>query len=66
MAEGTHLGAMFGVEPTGRHVRWRQAHVVRMDNHRMAEHWGISDLASLWVQIGKATMDRVPRRSTAG
>ncbi len=53
MAEGTHLGPIFGVPPTGRRVRWRQAHVFRMAGHRMAEHWGVSDLASLWVQIGK-------------
>jgi predicted ester cyclase len=53
MAEGTHLGAIFGVEPTGKRVTWRQAHIIRMRDGRMAEHWGVSDLASLWVQIGR-------------
>jgi predicted ester cyclase len=52
-AEGTHSGHIFGVVPTGRHVSWRQVHIVRMRDGRMAEHWGVSDLASLWVQIGR-------------
>lgn len=54
LAEGTHAGPIFGVEPTGRQVSWRQVHVARMKDGRMAEHWGVSDLASLWVQIGRA------------
>ncbi len=53
MAEGTHANPMFGVPATGRRVSWRQVHIVRMHNGRMAEHWGVSDLASLWVQIGR-------------
>jgi predicted ester cyclase len=53
MAAGTHQGEMFGVPPTGRRVEWRQAHVARMVDGRMAEHWGVSDLASLWVQLGR-------------
>lgn len=54
LAEGTHTGPIFGVEPTGRRVSWRQVHIGRMRDGRMAEHWGVSDLASLWVQIGRA------------
>ena len=53
LAEATHLGPMFGVPATGRRVSWRQVHIARMENGRMAEHWGVSDLASLWVQIGR-------------
>ena len=52
-AEGTHAGPVHGVAATGRRVRWRQAHVVRMEDGRIAEHWGVSDLASVWEQIGK-------------
>jgi predicted ester cyclase len=52
-AEGTHLGEAFGVPPTGRRVRWQQVHIARIEDGRMAEHWGVSDLASLWVQIGR-------------
>src|SRR5215469_16609597 len=52
-AEGTHAGRVHGVPATGRRVRWRQVHVVRMEDDRIAEHWGVSDLASVWEQIGK-------------
>ena len=52
-AEGTHAGPIHGVGATGRRVRWRQVHVVRMEEGRIAEHWGVSDLASVWEQIGK-------------
>ena len=52
-AEGTHVGRVHGVPATGRRVRWRQVHVVRMEDDRIAEHWGVSDLASVWEQIGK-------------
>lgn len=46
-AEGTHSAPMFGVPATGRRLRWRQAHVLRMEDGRIAEHWGVSDLASV-------------------
>jgi predicted ester cyclase len=52
--EATHSGPIHGVAATGRRVRWRQVHVLRMAGDRIAEHWGVSDLASLWVQIGRS------------
>jgi predicted ester cyclase len=52
-AEGTHAGPVHGIRATGRRVRWRQVHVVRMEDGRIAEHWGVSDTASLWEQIGR-------------
>ncbi|PXX71549.1 putative ester cyclase [Nocardia tenerifensis] len=54
LAEGTHRGVIFGVAPTGQRVAWRQVHIARMEGERMAEHWGVSDLAALWVQLGRA------------
>lgn len=54
LARGTHLGTIFGVPGTGREVSWRQVHIARIRDGRMAEHWGVSDLAALWVQIGRA------------
>jgi predicted ester cyclase len=64
LAEGTHDGAIFGVPPTGRRVSWRQVHIGRMRDGRMAEPWGVSDLASLWVQIGRA--EPIPRVRPVG
>jgi predicted ester cyclase len=52
-AEGTHAGPIHGVPATGRRVRWRQVHVVRMEDGRIAEHWAVSDTASVWEQIGR-------------
>jgi predicted ester cyclase len=64
-AEGTHRGAIFGVEPTGRHVRWQQVHIARMRDGRMAEHWGISDVAGLWTQLGRAAAIAAPEPEPA-
>jgi predicted ester cyclase len=53
-ARATHSGRIFGVEATGRSVTWQQVHIARIRDGRMAEHWGVSDLAGLWTQIGRA------------
>jgi predicted ester cyclase len=52
---GTHLGTIFGVEPTGRRVQWNEMHIARVRDGRCAEHWGVTDMAALWVQLGRAT-----------
>jgi steroid delta-isomerase-like uncharacterized protein len=49
---GTHLGALFGIEPTGRAVQFDTVDVMRVDNGRIAEHWGVADLFSLVHQLG--------------
>ncbi|HYW25260.1 MAG TPA: ester cyclase family protein [Terriglobales bacterium] len=50
-AEGTHEGWIHGFPATGRRVCWRQVHVLRMEDCRVAEHWGVSDLASVLEQV---------------
>jgi predicted ester cyclase len=55
VVSGTHLGMLFGVPGTGRHVEWKEMHVARVRDGRCVEHWGVTDMASLWVQIGRAT-----------
>lgn len=52
-AEATHRGSIFGVAPTGRRVRWQQIHIVKMRDAKMAEHWGMSDIAGLLRQMQK-------------
>jgi len=54
LVTGTHDGPLFGVQATGRPVRWREMHIAVMRDGRCAEHWGVTDMAGLWVQIGKA------------
>ena len=53
LVTGTHLGPLMGVEPTGKHVEWREMHVARIEDGRCVEHWGVADTASLWIQIGR-------------
>lgn len=57
--EGTHLGEVFGVPPTGRTVVWNEIHVAKVRDGRCAEHWGVNDMASVWIQIGRAAPPRV-------
>jgi predicted ester cyclase len=53
LVTGTHCGPLFGVDGTGRSVNWREMHVARMVDGLCAEHWGVTDMARLWVQIGR-------------
>jgi predicted ester cyclase len=60
---GTHLGPIFGVEPTGRRVVWNEIHIGRMTGNLVAEHWACNDMHSVWIQIGKV---EPPRLTPAG
>lgn len=57
---GTHLGNVFGVPATGRKVQWREMHVARIVDGKCAEHWGVVQMAELWIQIGRAKPYAVP------
>jgi predicted ester cyclase len=63
LCKGTHLGPLFGVQPTGKQVQWREMHVAVMRDGLCAEHWGVTDMASLWIQIGRATPPVVDMQS---
>jgi len=54
LVTGTHLGPIFGVQPTGRRVVWKEIHIARMAGGLCAEHWACNDMHSVWVQIGRA------------
>lgn len=43
--KGTHQGEIRGVSPTGRTVEWRTMIISRFDDGKIAEEWGVSDLA---------------------
>jgi len=49
---GTHQGEFMGLPATGRQVRYDEIFVVRFTDGRIAETWGIVDLASLMRQLG--------------
>jgi predicted ester cyclase len=50
--EGTHLGEMQGIAPTGRHVSFPVMHLDRVVDGRIVEHRGLGDLTLLMEQLG--------------
>jgi steroid delta-isomerase-like uncharacterized protein len=55
---GTHLGPFMGVPPTGRKIAVDVMDVFRIEDGKLAEHWGISDMLGLMQQIGAAPARR--------
>jgi steroid delta-isomerase-like uncharacterized protein len=49
---GTHRGEFMGLPATGRKVRYDEIFVVRFADGRIAETWGVVDMASLMRQLG--------------
>lgn len=49
---GTHRGEFFGIPPTGRRVEVGGTHIVRIQDDRVAEHWGHNDDLGLMRQLG--------------
>ena len=52
MMSGTHLGEFFGIRPTGRRVSMTGVHILRIQDGKIAEHWGSNDDLSLLRQLG--------------
>jgi len=48
---GTHGGTWFGVAPTGRALRFTSCDIFRVDGGRIAEHWGMGDIAGVMAQL---------------
>jgi steroid delta-isomerase-like uncharacterized protein len=51
MIEGTHTGALMGVEPTGRRIAVRGIDMVRVADGRIVEHRGLTDTVGLLRQL---------------
>ena len=49
---GTHTGDFVGIPPTGKRVEFTGMYVVRIENGKIAEHWGEEDSISLLAQLG--------------
>jgi predicted ester cyclase len=49
---GTHLGPFLGVEPTGKTVRIRGIHQVRVREGRIVEHWQGPDILAMLLDMG--------------
>jgi predicted ester cyclase len=48
---GTHLGALMGIPATGRSVAINVIDIVRLEDGRYAEHWGVNTLGAVLAQL---------------
>lgn len=53
---GTHRGELAGVQPTGKHVEFDCTDIIRVEDGKVAEHWGTTDNMSIMRQIGAMSM----------
>jgi steroid delta-isomerase-like uncharacterized protein len=49
--EGTHGGLYYGVAPTGKPLRFTSCDIFRLKDGRIAEHWGMGDIAGVLAQL---------------
>ena len=49
--EGTQQGALLGVAPTGKRLRFTSCDIFRVADGRIAEHWGMGDIAGQLAQM---------------
>ncbi len=48
---GTHQGDYFGVPATGKRLRFTSCDIFRMRDGKIAEHWGMGDIAGVLAQL---------------
>ena len=49
---GIHTGEMMGLAPTNREFAYEHIHILRFENDRAVEHWGVRDDLSFMNQLG--------------
>jgi steroid delta-isomerase-like uncharacterized protein len=49
--EGTQQGSYYGVEPTGKRLRFTSCDIFRISGGRIVEHWGMGDIAGIVAQM---------------
>jgi predicted ester cyclase len=50
---GTHNGDFFGIAPTHKTIQVSQMQIERILNHKIVEHWRVTDELSLLKQLGQ-------------
>jgi steroid delta-isomerase-like uncharacterized protein len=50
-SQGTHNGAFYGIPPTGKSISTSAMRIDRIQDGKIAEHWSVSDAASLMQQL---------------
>jgi steroid delta-isomerase-like uncharacterized protein len=48
----THEGELMGVGATGKTVEFESIDIIRVEDGKVAEHWGVTDTMSLMQQLG--------------
>jgi steroid delta-isomerase-like uncharacterized protein len=49
---GTHKGALMGVAATDKTVEFESVDIIRVEDGKVVEHWGVTDVMSLMQQLG--------------
>ena len=49
--EGTQQGRLYGVAPTGKHLSFTSCDIFRLADGKIAEHWGMGDIAGVLAQL---------------
>jgi predicted ester cyclase len=49
---GTHKGELMGVASTDRNVEFESVDIIRVEDGKVAEHWGVTDVMGLMQQLG--------------
>ena len=49
--EGTQQGRYYGIEPTGRRLRFTSCDIFRLADGKIVEHWGMGDIAGVVAQM---------------
>ena len=55
-----HTGELMGIAPTGREVAYDYVHIVRFQDGKVVEHWGLHDDMTLLRQLGALPASPVP------
>ena len=49
---GTHKGDLMGMAPTGKRFSMNAHDIMRIENGKLKEHWGVSDMMGMMQQLG--------------
>jgi predicted SnoaL-like aldol condensation-catalyzing enzyme len=49
---GTNTGSFMGMKPTGKSIKVEAFDLVRIENGKMVEHWGVTDNNAMMMQLG--------------